>query len=158
MERHRRGRGDHLGLGGPGERAVLASFAIRAARDTPSGSNPEELLAASLAACFTMTLADRLTAAGHPALSMRTEARAMLVRPERRWSVPAMRMHCTATSPGSARHSSARSSTRRARRVDRERIALRDHHDDEPHRPSWSASARPCRFDRGWLSGDGVKA
>jgi osmotically inducible protein OsmC len=68
--------------------------------DGPPGTNAEELLAAGQALCFTMALAERLTAAGHPANALRTEARVHLVRPGRHWMVSAIRLHCTATVPG----------------------------------------------------------
>lgn len=36
------------------------------------GTNPEELIAAALAGCFTMALSDKLAEAGHPATSLDT--------------------------------------------------------------------------------------
>jgi lipoyl-dependent peroxiredoxin len=38
------------------------------------GTNPEQLIAAALAACFTMALANILSTAGHPPESVRTNA------------------------------------------------------------------------------------
>jgi osmotically inducible protein OsmC len=43
-----------------------------------SGTNPEQLLAAAHAACFTMALANMLGAAGHVAESVHTNARVQL--------------------------------------------------------------------------------
>src|SRR6476646_638400 len=40
-----------------------------------AGTNPEQLLAAAHSGCFTMALANGLSAAGHPPESLRTEAR-----------------------------------------------------------------------------------
>src|SRR5678809_277001 len=48
------------------------SFATRF-EDTP-GTNPEELIAAAHAGCFSMALAFALQQAGHPAEELRTEA------------------------------------------------------------------------------------
>jgi lipoyl-dependent peroxiredoxin len=62
----------------------------------PTATTPEELLAAAYAACFTMTLAERLVAAGYSAPSLRTEARVQLVRPSGYWEIPAVRVHCSA--------------------------------------------------------------
>ncbi len=42
------------------------------------GTNPEELLSAALAGCFSMALSNILTEAGHPPESIRTSARAQL--------------------------------------------------------------------------------
>jgi lipoyl-dependent peroxiredoxin len=43
-----------------------------------AGTNPEQLLAAAHAGCFTMALANDLSAAGHPPESLRTNARVQL--------------------------------------------------------------------------------
>jgi osmotically inducible protein OsmC len=43
-----------------------------------AGTNPEQLLAASHAGCFTMALANGLSVAGHPPESLRTNARVQL--------------------------------------------------------------------------------
>ena len=72
--------------------------------DTPTGGNPEELLASAHAASFTMALAERLSEAGHPPAIIRTEARCQVVRPTGggSWGIPAVRLHCTVTAPGLA--------------------------------------------------------
>jgi osmotically inducible protein OsmC len=67
---------------------------------SPTGTNPEELLAAAEASCFTMELGERLALAGHPARSLRTEARVQLVKPGGRWIIGGIRIHCTAVVPG----------------------------------------------------------
>jgi osmotically inducible protein OsmC len=43
-----------------------------------AGTNPEQLLAAAHSGCFTMALANGLSAAGHPPQSLRTNARVQL--------------------------------------------------------------------------------
>jgi lipoyl-dependent peroxiredoxin len=43
-----------------------------------AGTNPEQLLAAAHSGCFTMALANALSAAGHPPESLRTNARVQL--------------------------------------------------------------------------------
>jgi lipoyl-dependent peroxiredoxin len=43
-----------------------------------AGTNPEQLLAAAHAGCFTMALANGLSAAGHPPESLRTKAQVQL--------------------------------------------------------------------------------
>ena len=66
----------------------------------PTATNPEELLAAAYAGCFTMLLAEQLAAAGYPPMSLRTEARVQLIKPTGRWEIPAVRVHCSAIVPG----------------------------------------------------------
>jgi osmotically inducible protein OsmC len=43
-----------------------------------AGTNPEQLLAAAHSGCFTMALANALSAAGHPPESLRTDAQVQL--------------------------------------------------------------------------------
>jgi osmotically inducible protein OsmC len=66
----------------------------------PSATTPEELLASAFASCFTMTLVEKLRAAGYSVPSLRAEARVQLVHPSGFWEIPAIRVHCTATVPG----------------------------------------------------------
>jgi lipoyl-dependent peroxiredoxin len=68
--------------------------------DRVTGTNPEELLGAAHAGCFTMALAFRLAAAGHPATELRTEARVRLVKAGQSWTIPQIRLHCTGKVPG----------------------------------------------------------
>lgn len=65
-----------------------------------TGTNPEELLGAAHAGCFTMALAFRLSAAGHTANEIRTEARVHLQRAGQGWMIPHIKLHCTANVPG----------------------------------------------------------
>ena len=44
----------------------------------PSGTNPEELIAAAHAGCFTMALAAQLSKAGHPPRRLNTTAKVQL--------------------------------------------------------------------------------
>src|SRR5262245_12559241 len=66
----------------------------------PAGGSPEELLAAAIAGCFAMTFAERLATAGHVPYEIRAEARVMLIRPGGRWTIPAVRVHCTTNVTG----------------------------------------------------------
>jgi osmotically inducible protein OsmC len=68
--------------------------------DGKAGSNPEELLGAAHAGCFSMALAFRLTAAGHPADEIKTEAKVELVKGEAGWGIPSIQLVCTAKVPG----------------------------------------------------------
>src|SRR5258706_12890206 len=63
--------------------------------DGKAGTNPEELLGAAHAGCFTMALAFRLAAAGHPAEEIRTEAKVELVKGDAGWGIPAVHLACS---------------------------------------------------------------
>jgi osmotically inducible protein OsmC len=58
-----------------GSGAYEGSFTLRArVEDVKQGTNPEELIAAASAGCFTMSLADLLSNAGHPPADLQTRA------------------------------------------------------------------------------------
>jgi osmotically inducible protein OsmC len=65
-----------------------------------NGTNPEELIAAAHAGCFSMALAFRLTANGTPPTELRTEAKVDLIKKDTGWSIPSIQLVCTATVPG----------------------------------------------------------
>jgi lipoyl-dependent peroxiredoxin len=66
------------------------SFGTRFSGDP--GTNPEELLAASHAACFTMALSLALTREGHPPESIDTTARVHLRRENQGFDVPTVEL------------------------------------------------------------------
>ena len=68
--------------------------------DGKAGTNPEELIAAAHAGCFSMALAFRLTAAGHPPEVLNTEARVELVKKEAGWTIPTIELVLKAKVPG----------------------------------------------------------
>jgi osmotically inducible protein OsmC len=73
--------------------------------DELTGTNPEELVAGALAACFTHMLAKRLSKENYDVQMIRVEARTQLVKHDHKWMIPAIKLHCTATVPGlSAEH------------------------------------------------------
>ena len=62
-----------------GSGAFDGPYSLRArVEDGERATNPEELLGAAEAGCFTMSLASLLTDAGHPALELRTTAEVTL--------------------------------------------------------------------------------
>jgi osmotically inducible protein OsmC len=79
-------------------------------RDTPysfharfgdgGGTNPEELIAAAHAGCFSMALAFQLGAAGHPPESIRTEASLSLEPEGDGWKIAAVHLELHASVPG----------------------------------------------------------
>jgi len=60
-----------------------------------AGTNPEELIGAAHAACFTMALAFRLTGAGHAPEELRTEAKVHMYKGDAGWLIPTI--HLTVT-------------------------------------------------------------
>lgn len=64
------------------------------------GTNPEELIAAAHAGCFSMALALRLAGAGHGAESMRTEARLRMDQGGQGWRIAAVALTLRAKVPG----------------------------------------------------------
>ena len=73
--------GGRLGLGSG---ALDGPFTLKARVEEGQPSpNPEELIGAAHAGCYTMSLADLLSGAGHPPAELRTTARVQLEqRPE----------------------------------------------------------------------------
>ena len=65
-----------------------------------SGTNPEELLGASHAACFTMQLSHMLAEAGHPAERAETEAQVHLKKVPGGFEIPSIHLVLAATVPG----------------------------------------------------------
>jgi osmotically inducible protein OsmC len=64
-----------------GSGAFDGSYSLRArVEDGEHATNPEELIGAAEAGCFTMSLANLLTEAGHPARELRTAAEVTLAQ------------------------------------------------------------------------------
>jgi lipoyl-dependent peroxiredoxin len=79
---------------------VTATYSFGTRFNNEPGTNPEELLAASHAACFTMALTLGLTRAGHPPAAVDTTARVHLRRDGQGFDVPLIELTTTATAPG----------------------------------------------------------
>lgn len=74
------------------------SFGTRFSGDP--GTNPEELLAAAHAACFTMAMSLWLTRAGHPPASIDTTAHVHLKREAKGMDIPLIELTTTVSAPG----------------------------------------------------------
>jgi lipoyl-dependent peroxiredoxin len=74
------------------------SFASRFEEGT--GTNPEELIAAAHAGCFTMALSNMLASAGFVPTEVRTEARVHLGKTDAGTSITKIELHCRGTVPG----------------------------------------------------------
>jgi len=77
------------------------SFAARFADG--QGTNPEELIAAAHAGCFTMALAVRLSGAGHAPEALRTEARVTMEQESGGWRIAAVALRLRGAVPGIGR-------------------------------------------------------
>ena len=64
------------------------------------GTNPEELIAAAHAGCFTMALAFKLQGAGHTAESLATEAKLSMEQEGAGWKIAAIALTLKAKVPG----------------------------------------------------------
>jgi osmotically inducible protein OsmC len=67
------------------------------------GTNPEELIAAAHAGCFSMALAFALSAAGHPPEELRASARATIEKMDEGWRFVAIELDLVGRVPGISR-------------------------------------------------------
>ena len=63
------------------------SFSVPSRFEDGEGTNPEEILGAAHAGCFSMALSDGLSAAGHPPNSVQTSAQVHIDKLESGWTV-----------------------------------------------------------------------
>jgi lipoyl-dependent peroxiredoxin len=68
--------------------------------DGTAGTNPEELIAAAHAGCFSMALSFRLGGAGHPPEELRTEATLSMRQDGVHWTITAVHLALRARVPG----------------------------------------------------------
>jgi lipoyl-dependent peroxiredoxin len=67
--------------------------------DGKAGTNPEELIAAAHAGCFTMALSFQLTNAGHEPTELRTEAVVSMEKQDIGWTITNIHLDVTGTVP-----------------------------------------------------------
>jgi osmotically inducible protein OsmC len=91
-----RGKGTITGESGK----VTAGYSFGTRFSNEPGTNPEELLAASHAACFTMALSGALTRAGHPPQAIDTQAHVHLHRTATGFDIPDITLRTTVTAAG----------------------------------------------------------
>lgn len=68
--------------------------------DGRAGTNPEELIAAAHAGCFTMALSAQLTNAGHDPTELKTTATVSIEKQEAGWTITAIQLDVTGKVPG----------------------------------------------------------
>ncbi|HYC77101.1 MAG TPA: OsmC family protein [Planctomycetota bacterium] len=77
-------------------------YSFGARFESGAGTNPEELIAAAHAGCFTMALSAALEKAGVPARTLVTEATVVLEQTQGGWSIASSRLRLEADVPGAA--------------------------------------------------------
>ncbi len=65
-----------------------------------TGTNPEELISAAHAACFSMAFSAQLSAAGHAPESVKTTATLTMEKLEAGWTTTEIHLDCVAKVPG----------------------------------------------------------
>jgi lipoyl-dependent peroxiredoxin len=84
-----------------GSGAYEGPFSLKArVEDVEKATNPEELIAAAEAGCFTMSLANLLSEAGHPPEELSTTAGVRLEQQDGRFSITKIELRTTGSVPG----------------------------------------------------------
>lgn len=83
-----------------GSGAFEGAYSYRSRMEDGRGTNPEELLGAAHASCFSMALAAQLTAAGYEPQRIFTRARVHLERSGERYSISRIELELEASVPG----------------------------------------------------------
>ena len=88
------------------ESGVLSDtqYSFRARFEQGTGTNPEELIAAAHAGCFSMALSGQLAQAGLKAESIRTTASVRLEKKDAGFTITSVHLDVTAKVPGAGRH------------------------------------------------------
>src|SRR6266540_5503286 len=83
-----------------GSGAFEGQYSFSSRFEEGTGTNPEELIGAAHAGCFSMALTAGLERAGYPPTSVDTTARVHLERVEGGFSIPRIDLDCVASVPG----------------------------------------------------------
>jgi lipoyl-dependent peroxiredoxin len=89
--------GGRIGLGSG---AFDGPYSLRARVQDAEQTNPEELLGAAEAGCFTMSLANLLGEAGHPARDLQTTARVTLEQAGNAFNITRIELRTVGDVPG----------------------------------------------------------
>jgi lipoyl-dependent peroxiredoxin len=92
---------DGGGTIGLGSGAFEGSYSLRArTADQSPDTNPEELIAAAHAGCFTMSLSNELTEVGHPPTQLDTTATVYLEQRDEGFVIPRIHLEARGEVPG----------------------------------------------------------
>jgi osmotically inducible protein OsmC len=85
---------------GVGSGAYEGPFTLKARiEDVERSTNPEELIAAASAGCYTMSLADLLSSEGHPPTDLQTKARIRLEQTDEGFRITKIELRTTGEVP-----------------------------------------------------------
>jgi lipoyl-dependent peroxiredoxin len=88
-----------------GSGAFEGPFTLRArVEDVEHATNPEELIGAAEAGCYTMSLANLLSEAGHPPSDLRTTARVRLEQLDQGFTITHIELQTVGEVPGVEEH------------------------------------------------------
>lgn len=82
-----------------GETGLGGTYSVGSRFESAGGSNPEELLAAADAACFSMALAGALERNGTPATRIETKAACTIEKQGEGWKITSMKLTTRGTVP-----------------------------------------------------------
>lgn len=80
--------------------AFDGAYSFKSRFEEGTGTNPEELIAAAHASCFSMALSHGLAQAGHEAKKVETTAKVHLEKSDGGFSIPRIELGTTAEVPG----------------------------------------------------------
>ena len=83
-----------------GSGLLAGKYSFNTRMGDEKGTNPEELIGAAHAACFSMALSFALTGAGHPPTSVSTNAIVHLTRTETGFAIPKIELITEGVVPG----------------------------------------------------------
>ena len=83
-----------------GSGAFSGPYSFQSRFENGAGTNPEELIAAAHAGCFSMALSHALAQAGHPPKRVHTTAKVHLQQAAAGFSIPRIDLVCEADVPG----------------------------------------------------------
>ena len=75
-------------------------YSFRSRFENEKGTNPEELIAAAHAGCFTMALSAQLTNAGHAPTELRTTATVAIEKQDAGWTITGIQLDVLGKVPG----------------------------------------------------------
>jgi osmotically inducible protein OsmC len=87
-----------------GDGQLEAPFSFSSRFEDAAGTNPEQLIGAAAAGCFSMALAKALSESGHPPKSIRTGAEVQLQELTTGFAIPRIRLAAEADVPDLSEH------------------------------------------------------
>jgi osmotically inducible protein OsmC len=83
-----------------GSGAFEGRYSFKSRMEEGTGTNPEELIGAAEAGCFSMALAGALGEAGHQPQEISTQARVQFEKTEKGWTITRLELETEGTVPG----------------------------------------------------------